>query len=271
MNSEIARRETITALVGTYQQAVEQVTTAYGLLDAAKTNLSSVFLSDYFHVLSGNHYGPMSDDLAKVLDGIKRRAWMVIVDRLEIRRILSIKRREELDRQLSGESRNSYEKVAELPEITEANILSMFQDGMAKATDYANEAVYEVFDWLRPGTWQRTEYKTNDKWKLGRKVIKTWVVEPGYGRGLFRVRYGIEKNVTALDNVFHMLDGRGALNTHNGPLTDAIMNSADGYGETDFFKFRCCKNGNIHLEFKRMDLVAKINKTAGGNRIGNAK
>jgi hypothetical protein len=27
------------------------------------------------------------------------------------------------------------------------------------------------------------------------------------------------------------------------------------------------KNGNCHIEFKRMDLVAELNKRAGGNRL----
>jgi len=45
-------------------------------------------------------------------------------------------------------------------------------------------------------------------------------------------------------------------------LVDAI-NTSNGTGETEYFKFKACKNGNLHLEFKRMDLVSKLNQLAG--------
>jgi hypothetical protein len=38
-------------------------------------------------------------------------------------------------------------------------------------------------------------------------------------------------------------------------------------GETEYFAFRCFRNHNLHLRFKRPDLVAKINQIAGGNAL----
>lgn len=275
--TDLAKRETITALVGAYQKAEQEIRQAYSLLEAAQKGLDAAFIAGQgisygFCVNSDSRYGgpgigkEAADNCMKKL---KRDAWKVIVERLEIRRILSIKRREELDRQLNGERLHYDDKPAELPDVTEANIVAMFQEGMEKAGDYAKEAVYEVFDWLRPSPIM-SQYKTNEKWKVGSKVILGWTVESGYGRGKFRVNYHRDKNVTALDNVFHMLDGRGPLKTYHGPLSDAINNSPDGTGETDFFKFKSFKNGNLHLEFKRLDLVAKINQIAGGNRLKDA-
>lgn len=273
MNTELARRETITALVGCYKLAEEEIKQAYALLESAKKRLDAAFISGsgYRFSINGGHGSPGigKDAAEKTLNDIKKDAWHCIVERLEIRRILSIKRREELDRQLNGERRYHDDPIKPLPEITEANILAMFQDGMSKATDYAREAVSEVFDWLRPHCGRNAELKTNNKWMIGKKVI-VWAVEKGYGKNPFRVNYHREKELTALDNVFHMLDGRGPLKTYHGPLYDAILNSQDGTGETDFFKFRCCLNGNLHLEFKRPDLVAKINQMAGGGQLKSA-
>jgi hypothetical protein len=67
--------------------------------------------------------------------------------------------------------------------------------------------------------------------------------------------------------VFHALDGNGTIKTHRGPLIDAIEAAKDGTGETDYFRFRCFRNRNLHLEFKRLDLVAKLNTVAGGMRL----
>lgn len=267
MSTEIAHRATITALVGTYQQAVTDITAAYAILDAAKTRLRATF-KDTLDVVRRNSHGDVSpQEVEAVLKEVKRCAWSGLVDRMEIRKVLSIKRRETLDTQLSGNGRNRYEDVPELPEITESNILAMLQDNMAKATDYANEAVYEVFEWLRPQLGHASALKTNDKWRIGKKVIIGYAVEAGYGRGKYRPTHHYEKNLIALDNIFHMLDGKGALKSYYGELCDAIKDSADGTGATTYFKFKCCKNRNIHIEFTRPDLVQKINKTAGGNRL----
>ena len=191
-----------------------------------------------------------------ILKNIKKDAWRHIVERLELRRLLSIKRRDELDRQL--------EDVEKLPELTEENILSMFQQSAENVDIYLEEAVEEVFDYLRP---PGSQYKTNTEYELQKRVILSYAVEKAWNRGKFRVNYHREKYLTALDNVFSMIDGQGPVKTYNGALYDAITDSPDGKGETPYFRFKCYLNGNLHLEFKRSDLVAKLNAVAGGNRL----
>jgi len=74
-----------------------------------------------------------------------------------------------------------------------------------------------------------------------------------------------------IDKVFYALDGKGIPPGYNTPLVDAINNTPTsvGHGETEYFKFKCYQNNNLHLNFKRMDLVKKLNRIAGNNtRIG---
>jgi hypothetical protein len=47
----------------------------------------------------------------------------------------------------------------------------------------------------------------------------------------------------------------------------ALNMAEDGTAEIEYFKFRCFANRNLHLEFKRLDLVAKLNAVAGGMRL----
>lgn len=41
-------------------------------------------------------------------------------------------------------------------------------------------------------------------------------------------------------------------------------------GKSEYFRFRVYRNGNVHLELKRMDLVAEINRRCGGNMVPQA-
>jgi hypothetical protein len=71
--------------------------------------------------------------------------------------------------------------------------------------------------------------------------------------------------------VFTALDGKGmiAKGSWQSKLADAINTTpvSVGRGETDYFRFKCYRNRNLHLEFKRPDLVERLNQMAGGMRL----
>lgn len=266
-STDLVKRETLTALTGSYQLAEQEIRQAYDLLANAEKRLKAAFHDTYMEVNPTDRCGDRTGTKAAdtVMKDLQRRAWACIFDRLGIKKVMSIQRRNELDNQLYNRGGHSNTERVEFPEITEENILATLRDVMGQSVDYAREAVNEIFEWLRP--WHRDEYKTNqkNKWQLGNKVIISYGCERGYN-SKFRVNYSRQANITALDNVFHMLDGKGAVQSHNGPLYDAIC-SCDGKGETEYFKFKCFQNNNLHVEFKRMDLVNKINKMAGGCQL----
>ena len=262
ITTDIAKRETLSAMIGTYQQATRQIEEAYAILESAEKSLRAVFLDAPGYRFSTNErnctdVGKIASD--SIIAKIKKDAWGVIVERMELRRLLSIQRRTELDSQI---------EKGELPDLTDENVLALFETSAANVNVYLEEAVKEVFDYLRP---RSSKFKTNTEFELGKRVILVWQVEKGWSRGKFRVNYHREKYVTALDNVFSMIDGKGPVKSYHGPLYDAISDSPDGTGTTDYFKFRCCLNGNLHLEFLKPDLVAKLNAVAGGNRLKTDK
>jgi len=256
--TDIAKRETLSTMIGTYQQATRKIEEAYTILEAAEKSLRAVFLDKPGYRFSVNERN--NTDVGKVASDainakIKKDAWAVIVERMELRRLLSIKRRTELDSQI---------EKGELPDLTDESVLALFETSAANVNVYLEEAVTEVFDYLRP---PQSRYKTNTEFELGKRVILTWQVEKGWSGGAFRVNSHRGKYLTALDNVFSMIDGKGPVKSYHGSLHDTITSSKDGTGKTDYFRFRCCLNGNLHLEFLRHDLVAKLNAVAGGNRL----
>ena len=189
---------------------------------------------------------------------MKRRAWRTLVVRLGIVNVMSVAKRKEFEEQLRN---------GELPDIDEASILGTILGLAGQAQEFAREAAREVFDILRPRGHWGGQYKTNDAFRVGRKVILTWYVERCYNGKTFRVNYHHEQQVTAIDGVFHLLDGAGVMREHGGPLSKAIEASPNGQGETAYFRFKCYKNGNLHLEMKRLDLVKELNGLAAGEYV----
>jgi len=141
-------------------------------------------------------------------------------------------------------------------------VSDLVQEGFAAA-------VQEVFEWLRPRRTRFNRYKTNTELEVGRRAIIPFVVGLRYCGDGFDVGYRQEANLTALENVFSGLDGQGEIRKGYYSLLSGAIKQAgiDGRGETDYFRFRACRNGNLHLEFKRLDLLQRFNEIAGGARL----
>lgn len=198
------------------------------------------------------------DPYEGIFTAFKRNAWRMLVDHLGIKNLMSVAKRDEYEKQLES---------GDLPDITPAAILDVILGLADRARDFATDAAKEVFEILRPATghWG-AQYKTNDAFRVGRRVILPWMVEQGYGGG-FRPNYSQEKKLIAVDGVFHLLDGKGPIRDRRAPLLQAINDCRNGRGETEYFRFRCFKNRNLHLEMKRLDLVKQLNGLAAGEYV----
>ena len=203
----------------------------------------------------------------KILSEVKRAAWTVLVEKLGIKKLMSPKKREQLGRQLNGESARYGEPVEALPEITADSIVQVLTGFIQSAPEYLEDSIREVYRWLIPCNWDGG-HVTNKRDRVGKRVIKTYCVQVGYTKG-FRVSHRHEGELAALDSVMCTLDGKGILTGHKGPLVAAIESATCGSGETEYFKFKAYRNGNLHLEFKRLDLLEQFNRVAcDGSRVG---
>lgn len=118
-----------------------------------------------------------------------------------------------------------------------------------------------TYDWLRPRA--RTPgtagvYVTNSLLEVGERVILKGVVQRNRS-----VHHADEHRLTSLERVFLVLDGKGGhTKSYYSDLQNAI--NAQPRGETEYFRYRACANGTLHLAFKRADLLAEFNKRAAG-------
>lgn len=205
---------------------------------------------------NGSRYWNASDK-ERIFKEMERRAWRAVIDKLGVKAVMSVAERTKYEQQLER---------GELPGFTAANVMGVVAGLAQQASRFGLEAAREVFDFLRPQV-HGSGYKTNssNKQLVGRKVILTWMVEKAWAAH-WRVIYNQEKYLTALDAIFLLLDGKGVLRDHRGPLVQAIEKSDDGRGETDYFRFKCFANRNLHLVMLREDLVKELNFHAAGVR-----
>lgn len=268
--TEIVKRGTIAEIVKAYESALSKIESAYGTLREAEQELKAAFAVGErydvdFGVLPGHHRSHndnVNDSIEQVKEVILRTAWRALYNSLEIDRIASISRRDEIHKKI---------EEGKLPAITTQNVFEMFEALSQNVNQFSNESVLEVYKWLRPyiDGYEITRYKTNKKnatFEIGKKVIKTMMVQPTWGGGAFRTNYYNEKYLIAMDKVFHMLDGKNMLEkSYRSPMVDAINNS-DGQSEltTDYFHLKMYGNGNLHIEFIRPDLLTEFNRICGG-------
>lgn len=260
IKADLYKPKNIAEMVDVYQSAMGKVEQGYRLLEEAEKELRTAFNNDYFRTIDQYSYASGEDAIENIRKETKKRAWETFINKMGVRKFLSVKRAKEFDERLEHD---------ELPEIELQAVMNELTGIMQSSSHLAKEAAIEVSEILRPAKTQsryRAAYKTNLKngrYSIGPKIIlRNYVYSESYHSG--RVIYDRESDLRAIDRVFHLLDGSGIPNGYRGELIDAINTSSSfGFGETKYFKFRTCKNGNLHLEFKRMDLVNKLNSLVG--------
>lgn len=258
----VIKRDALLILVKNYKDAINDVKTAFALLERASKTLQTTFGENYasFSLVPQMRYESTYEAMHKY---IKKEAWRTLIDRFEFKKFMSSKKINKLDESLASNT---------IPDIEVSTVLEIIEGMSNDIQDNLVDMVREVMDILTPGKNQWDKYATNKKnsiSKLGNKVILEWCIEFFYDR--FQVTETGYKRLMCIEKVFHTLDGKGVPKGYRSPLIDAINATRfeSPAGETDYFIYKCHKNNNLHLEFKRIDLVDQINLLASeGNTLG---
>ena len=162
-----------------------------------------------------------------------------------------------MDTKARKEFESSLEK--DPPAFTVDNVRSIFLSQVQDAEMMFARGLVNVFLGLC-----RRELKTNqaNAFKVERKVIMGSMVGLSFGGGLEVGRgmyyYGSDK-LNDIDRVFKTLDDK----IYVPRSLETAMNEAFKKYEVfedDYYRAKAFKNGNMHLEFKRSDLLEKANQ-----------
>lgn len=258
-DTDITVKQTALELVGFYESNKARIAQAYDLLMDADIQTAMFFSGSFEHA---KYYTPLEGEKEKALTNLRVSAWKAVVNNMGLHKFMSLKREKTFQENCES---------GKLPEVTEAEVFTFLEDVTSNSHEIALEAVQELYAWLRPGANRYDPYKTNQqnaRWKLGKKIILRSKLQIHWG-GRFWVSVYAVDYIRQLDRIMHLLDGAGVMDGYESPLIDAIntCTTENNAAETTYFSFRCFQNGNLHLTFKRLDLVERLNAAAGGGNV----
>ena len=202
-------------------------------------------------------------DLEHALKEHLKEYWRRIIAKMQVEQACSATRWREIEGQI---------EEGDVPDFTEGNIESLCRSFLQELPQMFQEACKEVLEWLLPGAWERG-YKTNEKnarMEIGKKVVKSLMVEYWSRSCPPSLNYGREKILRSLHTVFKMLDDQGiARYPHDLPtqLREAMKDSRCREFRNEYFFCRWFLNGNMHIEILRDDLLKEFNCIVHGNTL----
>ena len=158
---------------------------------------------------------------------------------------------------MDAQAKNEFEQDLgkDAPEFTLENIKTTFFSAAADADKMFARGIVNTFHWLSPDH----KTNTNSPFKINPKAVMKYMVLATYSGGLQISYYGEKKErINDIDRVVKTLDRK----KHQPGELETVINAAFCHGtvyEDDYYRIKGFKNGNMHFEFKRQDLLDKIN------------
>ncbi|HFK4113865.1 TPA: DUF4942 domain-containing protein [Klebsiella aerogenes] len=160
---------------------------------------------------------------------------------------------------MDAQARDQWHKNLEegdLPTISEANILSTFEQLHLNKMEVFERGIINIFKGL---SW---DYKTNSPCSFGKKIIINNLVT--HNRWGFSLNWGWRRDQLAdLERMLFLLDGK-SIPDNRGDISIRLMehirdNPAKNAYEDEYFSIRYFQKGTAHLTFKRLELIEMMN------------
>ena len=246
--TQLALPTTLTDLINARNTALRLHRDARTLTDKAKATLDAV----------GTYLMPNSaqfrDYESKVGAELDCSLWRRAFDLTGFKQLMDTEAVADFDRSLHPKP----------PEFTDSNIRATLIDLHGKAGEMFRRGIVNVFRYLSD------DYKTNasEPFRIGRKVVMGYMVSPAFSRGL-QVGYGgAASRLNDIDRIIKTLDKKHFQPRELEYAINVALEKLEVF-EDAYYRIKAFKNGNMHLEFKREDLLNGLNDQIA-EHYGNA-
>ena len=200
-----------------------------------------------------------ADYMAKVEFITSVNLWAKLIEHTELESILNRRQKNELRQAL----------ITDPPEPTVENIFATLQARFAGLNHTIQEGIADAFTALD------RRFRSNDTFKFKHRIVLENALSEwgGWNHGW---RY--DDTLMDVERIFQFMEGMPPLPRGLSIVAAVEAETRGSYStglpqtfiETEYFRVRTWKNGNLHLYFTRKDLLAKVNKALGyfyGNPI----
>lgn len=250
---ELALPITASELVAAYEKFSATIKRCFAEVDQAQKEISIAYGNAGISI---SNHSVVFHDPDRALQCVSEQCWYQLLVRLNVRGLVSLKQWKEIT--YAVEKHN-------FPRLSAQSVMELYQSMTTQHEELHQQAIREVFETLRP--WRR-KYKSNDKYIIGRKVIlEGWVRQHPCIPDRIELIYHYQSEAAAVERVIQGLQGKGTMHKdgHDSELEHAIK--ANPIGETSLFKYKAFKKGSLHLEFKDLEALAKLNAICGGKNF----
>ena len=252
----IVTRATIDEIVGFRNLAVEKFQVAMDAIDEALETAAKAAGGTTFYIDRGMAEKAFStydrgheQFLTYMRQQTDRAIWSHLIKGYGFEKLM--------DRQASQEFRDQLEK--EPPEVTVETAEATLGHLMMSADNIFRRGVANAFSGLD------RRFRSHDGFKIGDRVVLESAIDDYGGWNHWSRK---DETLRDIERAFHELDGKEMPERYAGIIglfdderrRKATLSRVACEVEDEYFRMKAFKNGNIHLWFKRDDLLRKVNK-----------
>lgn len=240
----LQQRDAILTLV---QEAVEKLTQAYTIAEAAQLGFPDVTISREYRGHGLHMIGPYANPVS-ILETVRAcvdaGGWDRLIKDSGLRSLMSAAKRKEMEEAIHTKT---------VPALTREAITTTFKTLHESRAEMFEQGVIECFQRL---SWH---YKTNQPQKFGKRIVISYLTS--YGGGNFPQCDQLDD----LLRVFYVCDGKPEADHRRSTyhLISEAMRATDIWPKlaaNDYFSVRLYKNQSGHVTFLRPDLVTWLNR-----------
>lgn len=266
-SANIVPRLTIEAICNKRDQVLEEYAAAYDKIEEAQAAIKKAYELRGACAPVRNSYNEHIDNKARsllvsisapnreqYLDAARHTVdtdvWAYLVEHTRVLKLMDRTARSEFREQL----------LRDAPEVTYDNVQATLEEIYLQYTTIFQRSIATSFSSLD------RRFKSHDGWKIGSRVIlnnaldnfRHWAI----GRHMDDLLRDIER-------VFFILDGKEVPEEY-ASIAVGVPEVAgswgchrQGYFENEYFRVRVFLNGNVHIYFRRDDLLKEVNRHLG--------
>jgi len=233
----IVERRKIDEIVRVRDACIEKYNRILGLWDEIKTDCNRI----------GEHIAPYQrlQSPEEVRKEIDNRLWRFCFSELGVYRYMDAASANKLEREIEDKS----------PEFTVENIEDTAFSIYDRRQELFAKSIVDVFRGLS----DQHKTNTNDKFRIPNKCVVRYIVEVSYGGNLRLRNFSRRDTINDINRVFTMLDNKNFEPRQALCELEAELMSGKNTYECEYYRAKGFKNGNMHIEFKRADLLDKAN------------